>query len=148
MEKTGNRAEEQDNESTYSFQSYDSRRLLMFLCQGWYSHKEKETLLCEANFGLPAISCSKSGQRGAPPVPVAFTKKVFSFLDRMVLFLSSLGQFFFLSSFFHFFTRDFLPLLIFLSIIEFCDFFKVRDVNKICEICLRGFPLPELLPFI
>ena len=44
MEKTGNRAEEQDYESTYSFQNYDSRRLLMFLCQGWYSHKEKETL--------------------------------------------------------------------------------------------------------
>ena len=42
--KTRNRAEEQDNESTYSFQNYDSRRLLMFLCQGWYSHKEKETL--------------------------------------------------------------------------------------------------------
>ena len=41
--ETGNRAEEQDNESTYSFQNYDSRRLLMFLCQGWYSHKEKET---------------------------------------------------------------------------------------------------------
>ena len=42
---TGNRAEEQDNESTYSFQNYDSRRLLMFLCQGWYSHKEKENLV-------------------------------------------------------------------------------------------------------
>ena len=113
MEKTGNRAEEQDNESTYSFQNYDSRRLLMFLCQGWYSHKEKETLLSEANFGLPAISCSKSGQRGASPVPVAFTKKVISFLDRMVLFLSSLGLFFFFLFFFPFFTGDFLPLLIF-----------------------------------
>ena len=33
MEKTGNRAEEQDNESTYSFQNYDSRRFLMFLYQ-------------------------------------------------------------------------------------------------------------------
>ena len=43
--KTRNRAEEQDNESTYSFQNYDSRRLLMFLCQGWYSHKEKENLV-------------------------------------------------------------------------------------------------------
>ena len=77
----------------------------MFLCQGWYSHKEKETLLCEANFGLPAISCSKSGQRGASPVPVAFTKEVISFLDRMVLFLSSLGLFFFYLPFFPFFYR-------------------------------------------
>ena len=34
--KTGKCAEEQDNESTYSFQNYDSRRLLMFLYQGWY----------------------------------------------------------------------------------------------------------------
>ena len=34
--QTGKCAEEQDNESTYSFQNYDSRRLLMFLYQGWY----------------------------------------------------------------------------------------------------------------
>ena len=33
---TGKCAEEQDNESTYSFQNYYSRRLLMFLYQGWY----------------------------------------------------------------------------------------------------------------
>ena len=32
--KTGKCAEEQDNESTNSFQNYDSRRLLMFLYQG------------------------------------------------------------------------------------------------------------------
>ena len=41
-EKTGKGAEEQDNESTYSFQSYDSKRLFMFLYQGWYLHEEKE----------------------------------------------------------------------------------------------------------
>ena len=34
--KTGKGAEEQDNESTYSFQNYDSKRLFMFLYQGWY----------------------------------------------------------------------------------------------------------------
>ena len=34
--KTGKCAEEQNNESTYSFQNYDSRRLLMFLYQSWY----------------------------------------------------------------------------------------------------------------
>ena len=59
MEKTAKYAEEQDNDSTYSFQNYDSRQLLMFLYQGWYLHKEKETLFLTsfmANFGLTATS--------------------------------------------------------------------------------------------
>ena len=38
-EKIGKCAEGQDNESTYSSQNYDSRRLLMFSYQGWYLHK-------------------------------------------------------------------------------------------------------------
>ena len=42
-EKIGKCAEGQDNESTYSSQNYDSRRLLMFSYQGWYLHKQKET---------------------------------------------------------------------------------------------------------
>ena len=42
-EKTAKCAEEQDNESTYSFQNYDLRVLLVFLYQGWYLPKEKET---------------------------------------------------------------------------------------------------------
>ena len=43
------------------------------------------------------LFCLKCGrQRGAPPVPIALLKYFFSFLDRMVLFLSSLGLFFFL----------------------------------------------------
>ena len=46
--KDGKGAEEQDNESTYSFQSYDSKRLFMFLYQGWYLHKEKEILFLTA----------------------------------------------------------------------------------------------------
>ena len=57
--KTGKRSEEQDRESTYSFQNYDSRRLLMFFYQGWYLHEEKETSFLisrMANFGLPATS--------------------------------------------------------------------------------------------
>ena len=41
------------------------------------------------------------------PVPVAFIKDCFPFLDGMVLFPSPLGPFF------SFFTKDFLPLLIF-----------------------------------
>ena len=97
--KTGKCSKERNNESTYSFQNYDSRRLLMFLYQGWYLHKEKETSFltsCMADFGLPRLLCSKSGrQRGAPPVPVALTKDLFSFLDRMLLFLSSLDRFLF-----------------------------------------------------
>ena len=41
--KTTKCAEEQDNESTHSFQNQDSRPLIMFQYQGWYLHKEKET---------------------------------------------------------------------------------------------------------
>ena len=41
--KTRKCAEERDNESTYSFQNYDSRKLLMFSYQGWYLHTGKET---------------------------------------------------------------------------------------------------------
>ena len=57
--KTGKCSKERNNESTYSFQNYDSRRLLMFLFQGWYLHKEKETSFltsCMAKFGLTATS--------------------------------------------------------------------------------------------
>ena len=71
----------------------------MFLYQGWYLHKEKETsflTLCMANFGLTATfmfeiwtpECSSASTS-------RFHKGIFfSFLDRMVLFLSSLGLFF------------------------------------------------------
>ena len=55
-------AEEQDNESTYSFQNYVSSWYLMFLYQGWYLHKEKDTsflTLCMENFGLTANSLFK-----------------------------------------------------------------------------------------
>ena len=103
-------AEEQDNDSTYSFQNYDSRQLLMFLYQGWYLHKEKETLFLTsfmANFLL---------------WPVLFVVVVVV----VVLFC------------FFFFTKDFVPLLIFheqrffheqrASICQFC---RVRDLNKI-----------------
>ena len=55
--------------------------------------------------------CSKYGrQRGAPTFQISFTKEIFSFIYRMVLFLSSLGLFFF---FCFFFTKEFFPLLIF-----------------------------------
>ena len=55
--------------------------------------------------------CSKYGrQRGAPTFQISFTKEIFSFIYRMVLFLSSLGLFF---SFVFFFTKEFFPLLIF-----------------------------------
>ena len=80
---------------------YDSRPLIMFKYQGWYLHKEKETsflTLCKANFGdWWQLLCSKSGhQHGVLPLLVTFTKEFFfSFLNRMVLFLSSLGLFFF-----------------------------------------------------
>ena len=57
------------------------------------------------------LLCSKYGrQRGAPTFQISFTKEIFSFIYRMVLFLSSLGLFF---SFVFFFTKEFFPLLIF-----------------------------------
>ena len=86
--KTGKWTKEQDNESTLSFQNYDSRRLLMFLYQAL--HKEKETsylTLCMTNFGLMATSLMESErQLGAPPVPVAFTNEFFLFLTEWSFF--------------------------------------------------------------
>ena len=70
----------------------------MFMYQGWYLYEEKKTsflTLFMANFGQRLLRSKSWRQCGAPPVPVAFTKEFFSFLDRMVLFLSSLGLFFF-----------------------------------------------------
>ena len=117
--KTAKCAEEENNESTYSFQNCDSRQVLIFLYQGWYLQKEKETsflTICMVNFGLTATSLFKIWTP-APPVQVAFTREVLFlfltdwyslFFDRLVLFLSSLSPFFFF-----FFTNEFLPLLIF-----------------------------------
>ena len=54
--KTAKCAEEQDKESTYSFQNWDSRQVFciqMFLHQGWYLHNERETsflTFCMVNF--------------------------------------------------------------------------------------------------
>ena len=111
--KDGKGAEEQDNESTYSFQSYDSKRLFMFLYQGWYLHKEKEILFlteCLENFsstGTSLIEILTPAWSSASTSHFHKAKEYFSFLDRMVLFLSSLGL---LSVFF---PWDFLQLLIF-----------------------------------
>ena len=68
----------------------------MFLYQGWYLHKEKETsflTLCMANFGLTATFMFEIW---TPACSSANTSRfhIFHFLDRMVLFLSSLGLFF------------------------------------------------------
>ena len=66
--------------------------------------------LCMTNFVLKRLRSKSGRQRGALPVQVAFTKDVFPFLDRMVLFLSSKGLFVFG---FFLFTKGFLLLLIF-----------------------------------
>ena len=143
-------AEEQDNESTYSFQNYVSSWYLMFLYQGWYLHKEKDTsflTLCMANFGLtanslfeiwtPAWSFARTSR---------FHKIFFPSLDRMVLFLSSYGPFFFF--FFFFFRLSFFFFFFILPRTFFRFWFfheqrsfhkqrastmstKVRDVHKI-----------------
>ena len=70
MEKTRKCAEEQDNESTDSLQSYDSKGCLLAV--------NKRNLVRDF-----------LRQRGAPPAPVAFPKDYF-FLDGMVLFLFSI----------------------------------------------------------
>ena len=64
--KTVKCTEEQDNESTFSFQNCDSRQVFciqMFSHQGWYLHKERETsilTLCMVNFDLTATSLFKT----------------------------------------------------------------------------------------
>ena len=128
--KTGKCAEEQDSELTDSFQNYDSRQLLMFLYQGQYLHKEKETsflTLCNmAKTGLTTTSLFEIWTSTWSYVSTnRYHKAIFSFLDRMVLFLSSLGLFFFL----FFYQR----LLIFpwAKIFPWEKSFQVRDVNKI-----------------
>ena len=110
--KTGKCAKKQDNELINSFQNYNLRRLLMFLYQGWYLHKEKETSFltsCMAHFGLTVTSLVKSRhQHDAPPVQVVFTKEFFLYLTEWYPFFLSLGLFFII-----FFSKDFLLLLIF-----------------------------------
>ena len=81
-----------------------SKRLFMFLHQGWHLNKEKETAFstaCLANFGSTGTSLFE--------IWTSAWRNIFSFLDRMLLFLSSLG----LLSFSFLFIKDFLPLLIF-----------------------------------
>ena len=78
----------------------------MFLYQGWYLHKEKETSFltsCMAHFGLTVTSLVKfRHQHEAPLVQVVLTKEFFSLLDRVVPFLSQFGP-----VFYFFFPRTF-----------------------------------------
>ena len=72
----------------------------MFLYQGQYLHKEKETsflTLCNmAKTGLTTTSLFEIWTSTWSYVSTnRCHKAIFSFLDRMVLFLSSLGLFFF-----------------------------------------------------
>ena len=65
------------------------------------------------------LLCSKSRrQRGAPPVPVAFTKEFVSYLNRIFFLLRSL----FRSWFFH------------KQRASTCEFYKVHDVNRIWKL--------------
>ena len=59
--KSGKYTEEQDNESTDSFQNNDSMRLLRFLYQGWYLHKEKETSFFSIAYDiLSSVQCKQN----------------------------------------------------------------------------------------
>ena len=100
-------AEKQDNESTDSFQIRgdwwtpgDCQCFCTKACikkrKPRFKHYVWQILVWRR------LLCLKSGrQRGAPPVPVAFTKEFVSFLGRNFLF------------FFFFLTKVFRPLLIF-----------------------------------
>ena len=61
----------------------------MFLDQGWNLHTDFKhyvrQILVYGDFFVRNLDASVGG---APPVPVAFTEEVFSFLNRMVPFLS------------------------------------------------------------
>ena len=112
----------------------------MFLYQGWYLHKEKETSFltsCMAHFGLTVTSLVKSRhQHEAPLVQVVFTKEFFLYLTEWYPFFLSLGLFFIII---FFFTKDFLLLIDFSMSKDFfhkqrasmCEFCKVQNVNKI-----------------
>ena len=118
MQKTTKCAEGQDNESTESFQNYSSRRLLMFMYKAGTSIKKRDFLF--------NIMCGKFRFNGDWSQS---RRNFFLFLAEWYsFFLSSLVQ---ISFSFFFFTKDFLPLLIFpwarASSSEFC---KVHAVKK------------------
>ena len=91
--KIGKCAEGQDNEYTDSFPNYDSRPLASGGCQCFCIKaciKKRKPRFYHYVWHILArrrLLCSKSiRQRGAPPVPVAFTKEFVSFLGRNFLF--------------------------------------------------------------
>ena len=83
--------------------------------------------LCMTNFVLKRLGSKSGRQRGAMPVQVAFTKDVFPFLDRMVLFLSSKGL-----SVFCFF-------LFYQGLSSAFDFSPSRDFSKSIELTRLNF---------
>ena len=122
MQKTTKCAEGQDNESTESFQNYSSRRLLMFVYKAGTSIKKRDFLF--------NIMCGNFRFDGDWSLS---RRNFFLFLAEWYsFFLSSLVQ---ISFSFFFFTKEFLPLLIFpwarASTSEFC---KVHAVKKNMEI--------------
>ena len=117
MQKTTKCAEGQDNESTESFQNYSSRRLVMFMYKAGTSIKKRDFLF--------NIMCGKFRFDGDWSQS---RRNFFLFLAEWYsFFLSSLVQ---ISFSFFFFTKDFLPLLIFpwarASTSEFCKEHAVK----------------------
>ena len=120
----------------------------MFLCQGWYSHKEKENLVLNImwdKFWFAGDFLFEIWTAWSPASTCRFHKESFflSWQNGTLSFFFG-PVFFFFSSFFLF-----LPVTLFrfwfsmrkdFSIIEFCDFFKVRDVNKIWKLLENWAP--------
>ena len=132
----------------------------MFLYQGWYLHKEKETsfLTCMAHFGLTVTSLLKSRhQHEASLVQVVFTKEFFLYLtewyplvydlsDHLPNFLI-FNKFSSLPSNVKIFKRDYSKFdqQAFISEIQLIDWETIFASNdSACNICLNLFTLKYL----
>ena len=108
--KTANCVEEQDNESTYSFQNYDSR-WLFFIKAGTCMKRRNlvfNIIYCKFWFDGDFFVQNLDTSVELHQYQSLSQGNFFSFHDRIILLRSFLGLFFSL-----FYTVDFLPLLIF-----------------------------------
>ena len=137
MQKTTKCAEGQDNESTDSFQNYSSRRLLMFVYKAGTSIKKRDFLFNIMGGKFRFDGDFYVGNLDASTELCQYwslsRRNFFLFLAEWYsFFLSSLVQ---ISFSFFFFTKNFLPLLIFpWARASTCEFCKVHAVKKNMEI--------------
>ena len=111
----------------------------MFLYQGWYLHKGKETSYLTssvANFGQKATSLFEIWTPAQSSASTSrFHKGFFSFLDRIVLFLSSFRLFLFLFVFVFVFFYQGLSSAFGLSMSK--DFSINKELPHVNFVCAR-----------